>query len=186
MKTPAKARANRRNSLKSTGPRTLEGKAHSSKNALRHGLLSRDVVLPGEDVQAFEAFTSRLHEKLTPDGPLEELLMDRITTTAWRLRRLDRVETGLFTYAVSKAREWERSQKWNPDEEDEDAPFEIQELGHVFLTDHNHVLPKLSRYEAALERSLYRALHELQRLQTLRLGGSVPPPLVVDVEIGKD
>ena len=41
----------------------------------------------------------------------------------------------------------------------------------------------LSRYEVSLERSLYRALHELQRLQALREGRAVPPPAVVDVDV---
>ena len=41
----------------------------------------------------------------------------------------------------------------------------------------------LSRYEVSLERSLYRALHELQRLQALRDGQAVPPPEVVNVDV---
>ncbi|MDB5297499.1 MAG: hypothetical protein JWO31_3482, partial [Phycisphaerales bacterium] len=42
-------------------------------------------------------------------------------------------------------------------------------------------LAKVQRYEAGLERSLYRALHELQRLQAARHGQVVPPPAAVDV-----
>jgi len=53
MTTAARVGAKRKNSLKSTGPKTPEGRATSSKNALRHGLLSREVALPGEDEKAF-------------------------------------------------------------------------------------------------------------------------------------
>ncbi len=53
MITAAKVGANRKNSLKSTGPKSPEGKATSGKNALRHGLLSREVVPPGEYEKAF-------------------------------------------------------------------------------------------------------------------------------------
>ena len=47
----------------------------------------------------------------------------------------------------------------------------------------NNDLSKLSRYEVAIERSLYRALHELERLQARRQGGAVPAPVLVDVEV---
>ena len=59
MTTPAKVEANRRNARKSTGPRTLVGKARSSKNAVRHGLLSRDVLLPDEDPEQFDTFRDK-------------------------------------------------------------------------------------------------------------------------------
>ena len=49
MTSEKQAEANRRNALNSTGPKTPEGKAAVSHNALRHGLLSRDILLPGED-----------------------------------------------------------------------------------------------------------------------------------------
>jgi hypothetical protein len=44
----------------------------------------------------------------------------------------------------------------------------------------------LSRYEAAIERSYYRALHELQRLQHVRLGGHAPLPVALDVTVSRD
>jgi hypothetical protein len=42
---------------------------------------------------------------------------------------------------------------------------------------------KLSRYETSLERGLFRALHELQRLQAVRMGQRVPAPVAVDVDL---
>ena len=57
MTSLAKIESNRQNALRSTGPRTSEGKAASSKNALRHGLLSKQVTLPDEDPDAFAEFS---------------------------------------------------------------------------------------------------------------------------------
>jgi hypothetical protein len=59
-------------------------------------------------------------------------------------------------------------------------------LGRTFIrdTDKANAFSKLSRYETAIERSLYKALHELQRLQAARIaGGSVPPPAAIDVDV---
>jgi hypothetical protein len=63
---------------------------------------------------------------------------------------------------------------------------ETATLGRTFIRDANeaNAFSKLSRYETAIERSLYKALHELQRLQTARRGaGNVSPPMAVDVEV---
>ncbi len=88
--------ANRENALHSTGPKTPEGKAVVRLNALRHGLLTRDVVLPGEDADAFEDLWNQVRAELSPVGPIEELLADRVVNAMWRLRRLARAETALF------------------------------------------------------------------------------------------
>ena len=69
-------------------------------NALRHGLLARDVLLPGEDAQAFEDFWNQARADLSPIGPIEELLADRIVNAIWRLRRLTRAETALLHWRV--------------------------------------------------------------------------------------
>jgi hypothetical protein len=76
-------------------------------NALKHGLLSRDVVLSGEDAEAFEDLRNRVWADLAPIGPLEELLTDRVINAVWRLRRLERVECALFHWRVHR-REAER------------------------------------------------------------------------------
>ena len=63
---------------------------------------------------------------------------------------------------------------------------ETATLGRTFIRDADgaNAFSKLSRYETAIERSLYKALHELQRLQAARrAGGSAPPPAVIDVDV---
>src|SRR5215204_2194599 len=92
--------ANRKNALKSTGPKTPEGKAAVRQNALKHGLLSRDILLPGEDEEALRELGERLRDELQPVGELENLLVDRIVSAYWRLRRLSRVETGIFAWQL--------------------------------------------------------------------------------------
>ena len=209
------AQANRRNALKSTGPKTAEGKAAVRHNALRHGLLSRDVLLPGEDEDSLKELDERLRDELQPVGALESLLVERIISSTWRLQRLGRVEAGIFarelygemadrarkeadTYtidltdfsrtadttitnedkhreAVSKAEEMEAMR---------DA--ETATLGQTFIRDSTkaNAFSKLSRYETTIERSLFKALHELQRLQAARgAGGNVSPPVAVDVDV---
>ena len=87
-----KLQANRRNALKSTGPRTKEGKARSALNALQHGLTAETVVLPDEDPVEFATFRGAIVEELAPHGTLQEFQADRIAVLAWRLRRPVRAE----------------------------------------------------------------------------------------------
>ena len=170
MTSDKKAEANRRNALKSTGPRTPEGKAAVRLNALRHGLRSEEILLPGEDEQALRELDAYVRAELQPVGELENLLIGRVVAAYWRLRRLGRVEAGIFM------------QQSYPDVGDSDA----SSLGLSFIRDGNgaNAFSKLSRYETTMERGLYKALHELQRLQAARAAtGSVPPPVAVDVDI---
>ncbi len=169
MTSDRKAEANRRNALKSTGPKTPEGKAAVRLNALKHGLLSREVLLPGEDEDALRELAESLRAELQPIGELEDVLVDRITSLLWRLRRLGRVEAGIFARELN-----ERIR--DPD---------TSTLGLAFIRDANgaNAFSKLSRYETTMERGLYKALHEVQRLQTARAAGSVPPPLAVDIDV---
>ena len=103
--------ANRRNARKSTGPKTPEGKAVAKLNALKHGILSREVVVRGwkvhESSREFDALRQRFLEQLAPIGPVEEMLVDRIVTAYWRLRRAVTAETGEITLNVDGGH-WQR------------------------------------------------------------------------------
>jgi hypothetical protein len=92
--------ANWMNAQASTGPKTSQGKAAVRLNAMQHGLLCHDVVLPGEDAEAFEELRNRVWADLAPSGPVEELLTDRVVNAMWRLRRLERVECTLFDWRI--------------------------------------------------------------------------------------
>jgi hypothetical protein len=75
----------------------------------------------------------------------------------------------------------ERARQMRSEQEDE-----IATLGRTFARDADtaNAFSKLSRYETTIERSLYKALHELQRLQVARrANGSVPPPVAIDIDV---
>src|SRR5829696_6221475 len=100
MTSEKKAQSNRQNALKSTGPKTPEGKDAVRLNALKHGLLSQEILLPGEDEEALRELGQSLRAELQPVGELESLLVDRIIASYWRLRRLGRVEAGIFAWEL--------------------------------------------------------------------------------------
>jgi hypothetical protein len=214
MTTPTKMTSNRQNALQSTGPQTQEGKAIASKNATKHGLLSREVLLPNENAEALAELAQRLREDLQPVGELEDLLVDRVVALFWRLRRLVRVEGGIFTSnlyeelaerAERKARSYEQntsleammmSVRITDEKKRAEALAQAKEMRDLQAEESSIValafardvsgadaFSKLSRYETAIERSFYRALHELQRLQAARAGANVPLPMAVDVEV---
>ena len=97
-------RANHRNAQASTGPRSPEGKRRVACNALKHGLRAQDLVLTGphgtEDPAEFEALLTQFHEDLQPANILEQVLVERIATSHWRLRRAQRFEAAAFRQSL--------------------------------------------------------------------------------------
>jgi hypothetical protein len=189
--------ANRANARHSTGPKTSEGKAAVRLNALRHGLLTRDVVLPEEDADAFEDLFNRVRANLLPEGPIEEFLADSVVNAMWRLRRLARAETALLHSRIhglkadrlqTQVRSYERYEQTYPLQTvitDKAAHTEAREafqraryerdrdevlLGRAIDADakEGDAFAKLARYERSLERSFHRALDELRRIQDKR------------------
>jgi hypothetical protein len=184
-------------------------------NANKHGLRSQEVLLPGEDGDALKELDENLRAELEPVGELENMLVDGIVAAHWRLRRLRRVETGIFAWqlygellerARGEAQTYERgslddilacSTTITDEQKHQEALSKAQEmkakqdadtatLGRTFMRDADqaNAFSKLSRYETAIWQSLYKALHELQRLQAARhTKGHVPPPATLDVDV---
>src|SRR5229473_943998 len=69
---------------KATGPRTEQGKQRASRNATKHGVFSKVVLLKGEPRDEYEKLLTGLRETLQPEGTLEELLVEKLTALAWR------------------------------------------------------------------------------------------------------
>jgi len=179
MATEKQIQANRLNALKSTGPKSPEGKSRAALNARKHGLLSRDMLLPGEKPKELEAFREAMLAELAPQGEFEEFLADRVVESAWRLRRAVRwereiVEDKLWNERMSRAK--------HPDYHMDKLPSTGDRIAGTTMCG-SETFDKLGRYEAHIERGLYRALHELQRVQAVRNGGRAPLPLAVDVDV---
>ena len=278
--------ANRSNAAKSTGPRTRAGREVSKMNALKHGILSRQVLVRGQVLQESEAELEALHqrfrEEFHPQGPLEELLVDQIVTAHWRLRRALSAESGEIALNMDSGHRRRRRDpdpalqwmKWTAAgdpvhamegsvtgiaillqwlteardaaaaegtlteaavdqwrarfggklnrlvvaleafrqqmagvapgeaqrtatlgflnrricqlqsqlercEEEESAAEEAKQAAAVLPS--GEVLDKILRYETKLERQMYRAMAQLERVQRMRRGESIPAPLSVEV-----
>ncbi|MFZ9012211.1 MAG: hypothetical protein ACO20W_10005 [Anaerohalosphaeraceae bacterium] len=101
--------ANRENALRSTGPRTIAGKAVASKNATRHGLRAESTVIPGEDPAEFNRFRDELFEEFAPVGVLESRLTAQIAGALWKFQRVDRMENDLLSH-LQDAQEQQRDE----------------------------------------------------------------------------
>jgi hypothetical protein len=294
--------ANRRNAKKSTGPRTSAGRAASKMNALKHAILSREVIIHSRCLQESEAEFDALHQRLwddyNPVGAVEEMLVDQILTSHWRLRRAHKAESGEIVLSVDGGN-WSRIfrgplpgiEHWGNEGKEGKAgdlhhSMKTSVLGNTIMEFHlteirasveeagelteyaihavigagrppsdtcryklrrdleklhsrlqenpeglepsalrakqkkqalagidemlrsvylaksacemleeaeeaakqaaavlppPEILDKILRYETKLERQMYRAMNQLERLQRMRQGGVVPPPLSIEV-----
>lgn len=139
------------------GPKTATGKARIGLNAVKHGLSSTRLILPGENAADWESFRQAIVDDRAPVGPVETVLAERVAWAAWRLRRILSFEEAVLT---------ERQH--------------LEMISARLLPSPNH-LDTIIRWEAHLNRQLYQALHELEALRAARRGQ--PAPLVrVDVQ----
>ena len=177
-----KLAANRANALLSTGPRTPKGKVNSSRNALKHGLLSGQILLEHENAEELEALRDDLYTDLRPVGALEEVLVERIVSSAWLQRRALQAETALMAWHNEFRMLWQPGCRGSGPMGDSKQP----EYCHAFDMLADHRLEKIERYETTRERQMYRALHELQRLQAARQNIMALAPVAIDVDIRGD
>jgi len=166
--SPQKIEANRRNSAKSTGPRTLRGKKNSRLNSLRHGLLAKSVViLEGsgrENAAEFVSLLNNLGRDLQPVGTLEELLVNQIAACYWRLDRGLRCEVGELrrSFADRPMSSFFESLDAGGQNPERDAIS-----SHLNIPSEN-VLGRILRHETAIHRQLNQAMNHLERLQRQR------------------
>jgi hypothetical protein len=172
MSSQRKIEANRRNAQRSTGPKTPEGKAKVATNSCTHGLCSRNAILPEEDPAEFHALLAGLIEEFQPATALDESHVRELASAEWRLRRIVRLETGIFITTMEKMREREncpntaRQPARTPEERRYDENTRLLGLSYR-LHCSGEAFTKLTRYENSIRRAYYKALKELQ---------SSPPP----------
>ena len=96
MASERQIEANRRNAMKSTGPRTYSGKQRSRRNAIRHGLTAETIVDVFEDPEDYKAFENAIVADFKRLSTVEYVLVTRLASLLWRLRRATAVESGLW------------------------------------------------------------------------------------------
>ena len=174
MTTQSQINANRQNAKKSTGPKTPEGKAAASQNSIKHGLLARSNVLSSESQQEFDLHRNLLFEELAPATPMESILTDRIVSLTWRLKRTETLQTQTFEAIdehTNKNPLTQFTESFLP-KALKKAPAEPKpdlSLGQVIFFDFSNekVLDRLQMYERRIEKSLYKAMQELQKLKLI-------------------
>lgn len=154
------------------GPKTPEGKEISKMNALKHGLLTKEVLIEGEEIKDLSELREAISQSLGPIGPMENLLADRIVANVWRLRRALQVETKTMEWYQNDLDMFPLVQS-----EKQQTRKSVRDMLN------NDSIDNILRYETTIERSIFRALHELERLQARRNGNDTPVPAVVDVNI---
>jgi hypothetical protein len=159
MPSPLQYAANRLNAEKSHGPTSPEGRARSSMNALRHGLTARVVVLPSEDMDAYQAFSKEIVDSLDPQTPVERQFAQTIADNQWRVNRIRSIEDGMLGMGRFEA----------AGDFDADNPeiHSAMTAARAFRAD-SKAFVNLSIYEQRLHRSMKEALRQLKELQAER------------------
>jgi hypothetical protein len=101
--------ANRRNALKSTGPKTEAGKQASRRNAVRHGLTAETVLSALEDAEDYKAFEAAITADYDAQSAVERELVLRLASILWRLRRATTMETGLFEIQAQQLHDYRQN-----------------------------------------------------------------------------
>ena len=163
--------ANRRNALKSTGPKSEEGKQASRCNALRHGLTAETVIGSLEDAEDYKAFEAAITADYDAQSAVERELVLRLASLLWRLRRATTMETGLFEIQADHIQNYSRdvihTLLRRADSDRNVKADNTVEFARCFLrlaNLPNFALDRLSRYEATLWRHAGRVLIALDAL----------------------
>jgi hypothetical protein len=177
MATQKQIKANWQNAQKSTGPKTDEGKAVVSQNAVKHGLFAESVI-KGENEADFGAFHDKMLDELVPVGTVEILLAERIVSLWWRLKRAERMQNEAIEDMIGRKvtndparheREYyyirQGIMPGDPRMDLDDLP-----LGRIAVSDWSNcrVLDRMLMYERRIENSVIKLMKELKRFQVMR------------------
>jgi len=153
MATLSQITANRLNAQHSTGPSSVEGKAVTRFNAMKHGIDAASLVIPGEDPAELAQLAEDFQHEYRPQGATESVLVQTLLRSEWLKRRYFQIEAQVMKALVQK-------------QEDPAA-----DPGIAFLADavgHN-AMGKLHRRQQAAQRDWNKALDQLLKIQAARL-----------------
>ncbi len=168
MSTERQQQASRINGSKSRGATTPEGKLASSRNALKHGMLSSAIVLDCESTDRFHILVTTLFEEFQPQTPFEESLIENMAVARWRQARI---------WAMEKAgieHEMRRQAGISNSISTEDSATRASRAFRT-LSDNSRSLELINRYDSRYERQYYRAHRRFLEVRDLRTPPSGQP-----------
>ena len=173
MATTAQILANRNNAKKSTGPRTAEGKAVVSQNAVKHGLFAAEAVVTGENPAVYELFHDKYLAELAPAGMAESVLAERVISLSWRLQRAERMQNQSIDVMIALA----ETDSWQAMQREKTVEAQYPRAGGLDLLlgwatkndfSDSRIIERLMLYERRIENSMIKMMKELKRFQIIR------------------
>jgi len=162
MSSKLQIAANRRNASKSTGPRSIEGKAVSSRNSFKTGIYSESLIVEGEKGEDLNLLVNEYFTRFRPSTPEDRALVDALAHDEWLLRRFRRIEAQIFE------RRLERLDLLCHEPGTHNSGDAYLDLTQVFSC--------LQRRINDTERSFHRALQQLQSRQPERESPPIDRP----------
>jgi hypothetical protein len=175
MRTDKQTKASKANGGKSKGPVTPEGKANSSKNAVRHNLCTGHlVVLSTEDPREFQRHENHFFDRFQPLDGVERDLVHKMVAASWREKRIASMESAVIEL------EMDRQRSEVEEEFDFVSPQAREALALFGTSDTVIAATLLLRYGSAVRRSYasaYRILKDMQGDRFNRTPVAVSPDL---------
>lgn len=155
MTTEKQIDANKQNALLSTGAITEEGKAIVAKNAIKHGVFVKDLIVSSEagreNIEEYLQIQNGLIESLNPVGQMEQLLAEKIAVDFWRIKRVLRYETGNIRKRIDK--------------KDFFVLNDDEEIISAKSIPEGYIVEIIMRYERSLQKSITQNIVILKKLQ---------------------
>jgi hypothetical protein len=157
--------ANRANAQLSSGPRSTEGKAISSMNAVKTGLTGRTVLLPSDDAEAYQRHLVAYESEFQPVALRERELVQSLADIQWRLQRIPGLEMAIY----ARGRE-EFAEKF----EEQDPAVRSARIDLETFLQYQKPLRNLQIQEGRLQRQREKDMAELRELQEDRRQAEQP------------
>jgi hypothetical protein len=172
-RSEAQIEASRRNGAKSRGPITEEGKAISSRNALRHGLTAFHLALTSEDQEAFRVVLADYRAEYMPETPTEHNLVEQIAMAQWSMYRAWTAETAALNVEIEANRAKLEARYTHFAESVRTADAIETSLARTTSLAHIH------RCNARVSRDYFRALRQLLQIRKERKSPAEPQPALL-------
>lgn len=131
----------------------------ASEDGVRQYIFSSEILIDGEKSADLEEIRNKLVKELNPSNEIEALIVDRVISGVWRLRRCLKIESQTLEYNTSCIQEYEqgflRTRKR--------TSKELTQLKAVKINENKNRSAELSKYETMLENQIYKALRELDK-----------------------